>query len=124
MSLRWKIRDRELDLGKRALILGIVNVTPDSFSAGDGGRFADADAAVDFRTHDLGSRRGGPSSTPANRPGPARCPFRFDEELERRVLPVTRRTAAARPDDADLPIEHQQGGSRRGGVDGGGANHQ
>jgi dihydropteroate synthase len=44
MSLRWKIRDRELDLSGRALILGIVNVTPDSFS--DGGRFLDADAAV------------------------------------------------------------------------------
>ncbi len=35
---------RRLDLGRRTCVMGIVNVTPDSFS--DGGRFFDADAAV------------------------------------------------------------------------------
>ena len=40
----WRLRDRSLDIGHRALILGIVNATPDSFS--DGGRFFDTDAAV------------------------------------------------------------------------------
>ena len=35
---------RRLDLGRRTCIMGIVNVTPDSFS--DGGRFLDTDAAV------------------------------------------------------------------------------
>ena len=34
-----------LELGKRTLIMGVVNVTPDSFS--DGGRFLDADKAVE-----------------------------------------------------------------------------
>lgn len=33
-----------LDLGRRTYIMGIVNVTPDSFS--DGGRFSDCDAAL------------------------------------------------------------------------------
>jgi dihydropteroate synthase len=39
----WKLRDRELDLSRRALVMGIVNVTPDSFS--DGGAFLDPDSA-------------------------------------------------------------------------------
>jgi len=41
-SLRWK--NYELNLGRRTAIMGIVNVTPDSFS--DGGRFYATDAAV------------------------------------------------------------------------------
>jgi dihydropteroate synthase len=32
----WRLRDRTLLLGERTLIIGILNVTPDSFS--DGGR--------------------------------------------------------------------------------------
>jgi len=36
-SLSWQVRDRAVDLALRPLILGIVNVTPDSFS--DGGQF-------------------------------------------------------------------------------------
>jgi dihydropteroate synthase len=39
----WRTRTRELSLG-RALVMGILNVTPDSFS--DGGRFLDVPAAV------------------------------------------------------------------------------
>lgn len=40
----WNIGSRSLVLGKRTLIMGVVNVTPDSFS--DGGQFLDRDAAV------------------------------------------------------------------------------
>jgi dihydropteroate synthase len=39
----WKTSNRELDLN-RPLVMGILNVTPDSFS--DGGRFADPDSAL------------------------------------------------------------------------------
>ena len=39
----WKLRDRELQLGTRTLIAGVLNVTPDSFS--DGGRYLDPDRA-------------------------------------------------------------------------------
>jgi dihydropteroate synthase len=43
--VRWHCRDRVFDLdGDRVLVMGVVNVTPDSFS--DGGRFLDPDAAV------------------------------------------------------------------------------
>ena len=40
----WKLRSRSLELGRRTLVMGVVNITPDSFS--DGGRFLDADAAI------------------------------------------------------------------------------
>ena len=41
----WSCGDRSIVLGKRTLIMGILNVTPDSFS--DGGDFYDPSAAVD-----------------------------------------------------------------------------
>jgi dihydropteroate synthase len=68
----------------RPLIMGVVNITPDSFS--DGGRFLDRDAAVAHARrlaeegadiHDLGGE--------STRPGAA--PVSEEEEL-RRVLPV------------------------------------
>lgn len=40
----WNIGSRVLPLGKRTLVMGIVNVTPDSFS--DGGQFLDPEKAV------------------------------------------------------------------------------
>src|SRR5688500_2939773 len=40
----WKLRTRTLQVGRRPLLMGIVNVTPDSFS--DGGQFLDRRAAV------------------------------------------------------------------------------
>jgi hypothetical protein len=40
----WRIRGATFDLTRRALVMGVLNVTPDSFS--DGGRYADPDAAL------------------------------------------------------------------------------
>lgn len=40
----WALRSRRLSLRERTLVMGIVNVTPDSFS--DGGRYYDAAAAI------------------------------------------------------------------------------
>jgi len=45
----WQVRGRTLDLGGRGLIMGILNVTPDSFS--DGGDFACQDTAVKHALH-------------------------------------------------------------------------
>lgn len=39
----WKLRTRTLQIGERTLIMGVLNVTPDSFS--DGGDFMDPDRA-------------------------------------------------------------------------------
>jgi len=41
---RIRLRSRTLELGERTLVMGVLNVTPDSFS--DGGRYLGAGAAV------------------------------------------------------------------------------
>jgi dihydropteroate synthase len=80
----WRCRDRTLRLGERTLVMGIVNVTPDSFS--DGGMFDDAAAAVKhgLRLLEEGADVldvGGESTRPGSDP--------VDEAEERaRVLPV------------------------------------
>lgn len=76
--------DRELVLGARTYVMGVVNTTPDSFS--DGGRHQDADAAIGhaMKLFDEGADVldvGGESTRPGAEPVPV------DEEL-RRVLPV------------------------------------
>ena len=43
-SYLWRLRARSLELGPRTLVMGILNVTPDSFS--DGGKFLARDRAV------------------------------------------------------------------------------
>lgn len=74
----------------RPLVMGIVNVTPDSFS--DGGRLGDAQAAI---SHALKLQEEGADildvGGESTRPGAAAVPP--DEEL-RRVLPVIRALAA------------------------------
>ena len=44
-ATRWQLRTRSLELPRRPLLMGIVNVTPDSFS--DGGRYLASAAAVE-----------------------------------------------------------------------------
>jgi len=43
-SLIWKCRDHVLELSRRPVVMGVLNVTPDSFS--DGGRYLDHDVAL------------------------------------------------------------------------------
>src|SRR5437868_747420 len=80
----WKIGGREVDLSRHGMIMGVLNVTPDSFS--DGGNYFSVEKAV---THgqqlaaegahiiDIGGE--------STRPGAE--PVTLDEEL-RRVIPV------------------------------------
>ena len=84
---------RQLTLGDRTLVMGIVNVTPDSFS--DGGTLTDSQHAVDvaLRMVEDGADIldiGGESTRPGARPLPA------SDELDR-VLPVIARLAALVP---------------------------
>ncbi len=83
----WKLRSGELMLGDRTLIMGILNVTPDSFS--DGGRYADPDRAfaraVELEEQGADLIDIGAEST---RPGSRRIDER--EEL-RRLTPVLKR---------------------------------
>jgi dihydropteroate synthase len=82
----WSFRDRSVTLGRRPLVMGIVNVTPDSFS--DGGRHSSTDAAVEHALRLAAEGAdfldvGGESSRPGAKP------VSLDEELAR-VVPVIR----------------------------------
>ncbi|TWU64820.1 dihydropteroate synthase [Crateriforma conspicua] len=94
--MHWNLGRRVLDLTGVPHIMGILNVTPDSFS--DGGKFNTVDLAVAAATRmrDEGADIidiGGESTRPYADPVDA------DEE-RRRVLPVIERLAA----DLDIPI--------------------
>lgn len=92
----WKNRGGSIDVGRRCHVMGILNVTPDSFS--DGGSFLDVDAAVE---HGLAMAAdgadiidiGGESTRPGAEPVPA------EAEIAR-VVPVILRLA----DQVDIPI--------------------
>jgi dihydropteroate synthase len=80
----WKIGDRVFDLSRRGLIMGVLNVTPDSFS--DGGNFFHSENAVQ---HGLKMAAEGAHiidvGGESTRPGAEAVTA--DEEL-RRVIPV------------------------------------
>lgn len=85
------------ELGRRTLIMGVLNVTPDSFS--DGGLYAGTDAAVAHALQMVAEGAdildiGGESTRPATFSD--RSPLSPAEELQR-VLPVIRRLAAEVP---------------------------
>jgi len=91
----WNIGTRTLLLGKRTLIMGVLNVTPDSFS--DGGKFLDKDRAVEHALQLLQDGAdiidiGGESTRPGAKTSDAENPITpgavsEQEELDR-VIPV------------------------------------
>lgn len=88
--MNWRFGRRHYDLTRRVLVMGILNVTPDSFS--DGGQFRDTGAAVErgLRMTAEGADLidvGGESTRPGSEPVAA------DEQI-RRVVPVIRELAA------------------------------
>ena len=83
-SAHWQLRTRRLDLPRRPLVMGILNVTPDSFS--DGGQFDNLRAALNHGVRMAAEGAdlidiGGESTRPYSEPISA------EDEL-RRVLPV------------------------------------
>ncbi len=86
-QFKLKLPKRTLVLGKRTLLMGVLNVTPDSFS--DGGKFFAVDTAV---KHALEMEKAGADildiGGESTRPGSAEVSA--EEEL-RRVLPVLER---------------------------------
>jgi dihydropteroate synthase len=103
---KWRLRSRTIELGKSTLVMGVVNITPDSFS--DGGSFFEPEAAiaqglklieegadildVGAESTRPGARAGG--SDAAGSPGAA---VSTDEE-QARLLPVLKGILRARPD--------------------------
>jgi dihydropteroate synthase len=83
----WKLKTRTLEWQERPLVMGILNVTPDSFS--DGGRYLDPEQALDCALEmeaegadiiDLGGESSRPGATPIS----------AEVELAR-ILPVVQR---------------------------------
>jgi dihydropteroate synthase len=100
VTANWRLRTRTIELGRRTLVLGVVNITPDSFS--DSGQFFSADAAVAHGLKlieegadllDLGAE----STRPGSRAGGADPLVSADEE-QTRLLPVLEGILMALPD--------------------------
>jgi dihydropteroate synthase len=96
MRRAWHIRGRSLPIGEHTLIMGILNVTPDSFS--DGGQFVALDAALAHAEQMISEGAdiidvGGESTRPGGEP------VTVEEEIKR-VVPVIE-TLASR---TDIPI--------------------
>jgi len=104
---QWSLKTRTLELGKRTRIMGIVNVTPDSFS--DGGKFLDCGKAVEHAESLLAEGAdiidiGGESTRPgahvvadASHPSVGQAAVNAKQELER-VLPVIAELTKRHPD--------------------------
>ena len=81
---RLRLRSRTLLLGPRTLVMGVLNVTPDSFS--DGGAYLDSEAAV-ARALQLEREGADILDVGGESTRPGATPIHSDEEL-RRILPV------------------------------------
>jgi dihydropteroate synthase len=92
-AIHWKVAGSRLDLTKRAMLMGVLNVTPDSFT--DGGQFFATEAAV---RHGMEMAQSGAEiidvGGESTRPGAD--PVSPNEEMER-VLPVIEQLEAAGP---------------------------
>jgi dihydropteroate synthase len=99
----WQLRTRTLELGRRTLVMGVVNITPDSFS--DGGSFLDPEAAFAHALRlldegadllDLGAESTRPGSRAGGTVGSSAPAVSADEE-QARLLPVLEAILKARP---------------------------
>src|ERR1039458_4383180 len=104
-TIPWQLRTRTQELGRRTLIMGVVNITPDSFS--DGGLFLSPEAAVAHALQlldegadilDLGAESTRPGSRAGGAAGAEFAPAVSTEEEQARLLPVLEGILAARPE--------------------------
>jgi dihydropteroate synthase len=100
--MHWELRTRRLELGERTLIMGVLNVTPDSFS--DGGLDGSVAEAIDRGVRllregadilDIGGESTRPGAKVAGTPGLAGA-VTAEEEC-RRILPVIEGVLNVRP---------------------------
>jgi len=101
----WKLRRRTVELGRRTLVMGVVNITPDSFS--DGGRFFRAETAIAHGIRlleegadllDLGAESTRPGSRAGGADASALAPAVSAEEEQARLLPVLEGILKERPE--------------------------
>jgi dihydropteroate synthase len=99
MRRAWHIKGHSLPIGERTLIMGILNVTPDSFS--DGGQFVSLDAALAHAEQMISEGAdiidvGGESTRPGGEP------VTVEEEIKR-VVPVIE--ALAQRTDTPISVD-------------------
>src|SRR6266566_5827277 len=116
----WNLGSRSLELGKRTLVMGIVNVTPDSFS--DGGQHFTPEVAVAHALKLLEDRAdivdiGGESTRPGARVG-SDSPSVSEQEEVRRILPVIAGVKRERP-EAIISVDTYKSGVARAAVEAG-----
>jgi dihydropteroate synthase len=112
----WHCGTHAVPLHRRTLVMGIVNVTPDSFS--DGGTYAGADDAVKHAAQMIADGAdlldiGGESTRPGSDVVPA------DEEAQR-VVPVIRRIVEEHP-DVPVSVDTRKSTVARAGLEAGAA---
>jgi len=128
----WKLNSRSVELGKRTLIVGILNVTPDSFS--DGGQHLQCDQAIEYALQllrdgadiiDVGgestrpgaklasfvNNTGKEKSVPAKTSDQGKTAVTEKEELER-VIPVITALKKKRP-EALISVDTYKSGVAR-----------
>jgi dihydropteroate synthase len=103
-NFQWNLGRRKLPLGERTLVMGVLNVTPDSFS--DGGRYLDPQAAIAHGLAlldegadilDIGGESTRPGAPTASAQAPALAgAVSAQQELDR-VLPIIESIKRQRP---------------------------
>ena len=98
-ELRWQLRSKQLVLGTRTLVMGVVNLTPDSFS--DGGLYLEPEQAVEhaLRLLDEGADLldlGAESTRPGSYAGDPQAAAVSSDEEQARLLPVIEAILKAR----------------------------
>ncbi|HKO35585.1 MAG TPA: dihydropteroate synthase [Pyrinomonadaceae bacterium] len=91
LAREWKLAGRSLAYGERTLVMGVLNVTPDSFS--DGGQFFAFERAIEQAERMISEGAdiidvGGESTRPGSE-------FVSEDEELRRVIPIIERLAAS-----------------------------
>ena len=123
-TCRWQLRSRVLELGAQTVVMGVVNVTPDSFS--DGGAFLDPPRAVAHALRlleegadilDIGGESTRPGAAVMPDESSSKAVVAEEEEL-RRVMPVIEGVLRARP-DVILSVDTYKSGVARRAIDAG-----
>jgi dihydropteroate synthase len=101
---KWRLRSRTIELGKSTLVMGVVNITPDSFS--DGGSFLEPEAAIAQGLKlieecadilDLGAESTRPGSRAGGSDAAGSLGAVSTNEEQARLLPVLKGILRARP---------------------------
>jgi len=117
-AFRWQLRSRTLELGPRTLIMGVLNVTPDSFS--DGSLYLEPQQAIEHALRmleegsdilDIGGESTRPGSTVLDSEAGKQPVVPEEEELER-IMPVLQGVLHARH-DAVLSVDTYKSGVAR-----------